>query len=152
MFYEGIINEDANIIYNLILKSKNVALIALPLYFYFHRENSITTSRFSGKNLVAIDNARIVENLVNKNFPELISRYKSYYGKIVIGLLASLQRADKSTKKTYKQKYKELKQEFKNIFCYLTFKDKLKYMLFKVGLFGFVEKITALLKGKKYAI
>lgn len=43
--------EDINTTYKLYLKSKKIACSLYPRYYYFIRENSITTTKFSSKNL-----------------------------------------------------------------------------------------------------
>ena len=55
-FPVGKINEDEAILLRVIEKSDNIIKVGIPTYFYFLRQNSITTSQFSERKMDWLDN------------------------------------------------------------------------------------------------
>ena len=54
-YTEGIIHEDEDLTYRLFYQCSCVAYLSDALYYYFRRENSITTKRYSMRNLQIFD-------------------------------------------------------------------------------------------------
>ncbi|EGO5804879.1 glycosyltransferase, partial [Enterococcus faecalis] len=76
-FPVGKITEDAFIIVDLVRKSKKIVLDTRQKYFYYHRENSITTNQFSKKDFDTIE--AYVKNLelVQDYFPNLVDTIRT---------------------------------------------------------------------------
>ena len=67
----GLIYEDAYYQYELLKHCEKYVVNTLPYYYYFHRENSITTRPYSSKDLVYVEIYRRYYELVKEQYPTL---------------------------------------------------------------------------------
>lgn len=72
-FPEGKITEDDFIFTRLLLQAKQVAVLTKPYYYYIHRSNSITTAKFSIKDLDPIEAYDLNYELIKDSYPELLA-------------------------------------------------------------------------------
>ena len=73
-YKEGDIAEDAEIILDVLMKCKKVVFLDAEKYYYIHRENSVTTSKFNRER--SYDVIRAYEKnlkLIKENYPSLIN-------------------------------------------------------------------------------
>ncbi|EGP5645524.1 glycosyl transferase family 2 [Enterococcus faecium] len=70
---EGVITEDAAVILPVLDKTEKVVIDTQQKYYYFHRENSITSSRFGEKDLDTINVWKENEIWIKERHPELSS-------------------------------------------------------------------------------
>ncbi len=68
---EGMITEDAAIILSLLEKTEKVVVDTRQKYYYYHRENSISSMKFSEKDLDTINVWEKNEIYILSNYPEL---------------------------------------------------------------------------------
>ncbi len=71
-FAEGKLNEDHFSIVDLLSKAENIAVEPKPLYYYYHRKNSITTKGFSQKSLDDLEAAKKNYEIIKTKYPEAI--------------------------------------------------------------------------------
>lgn len=71
-FPEGKIMEDDFIFTKLVLQAEKVAILTKPYYYYIHHSNSITTSKFSLRDLDPIEAYDINYDYIKDTYPELI--------------------------------------------------------------------------------
>lgn len=71
-FAEGKLNEDHFSIVDLLSIAQSIAVEPKPLYYYYHRKNSITTKSFSKKSLDDLEAAQKNYEIIKKQFPEAI--------------------------------------------------------------------------------
>lgn len=140
-FKEGIIHEDVEIIFDLIIKSGSVFLVDIPLYNYFHRDNSITTCCFSERNLDFVRWMEKTEKLTNIYFPEIMDAFNCYYINVLFDLLRKIDLSPKLIRVKFKNERKVLLTKMQKLKKYLTRKNKIKHLLFKFKLYRFVKKL-----------
>ena len=68
-FEVGRIGEDAFAIIGSLRQANKIVIDVRPMYYYYHRNNSITTLSFSEKTLDEIKGAKINLDIVKKDFP-----------------------------------------------------------------------------------
>lgn len=71
-FEVGRIGEDAFAIIGSLRQADRIVIDYRPMYYYYHRKNSITTSDFSEKILDEIKGAKINLGIVKEEFPEAL--------------------------------------------------------------------------------
>ena len=71
-FAEGKLNEDHFSIVDLLSKAEIIAVEPQPLYYYYHRNNSITTNRFSEKSLDDLKAAQKNYEIIKCKYPKAI--------------------------------------------------------------------------------
>lgn len=69
---EGKLSEDAFVIVEILMKAKKIVFTSRQEYYYVHRKNSITTSKFKEKDLNVIEAYKKNLHLIEKNYPCLI--------------------------------------------------------------------------------
>ncbi|WP_086313933.1 hypothetical protein A5821_001482 [Enterococcus sp. 7F3_DIV0205] len=67
----GMITEDAAVILSILENTKKVVIDTQQKYYYYHRANSISSNRFSKKDLDTIQVWKENESYIEKHYPEL---------------------------------------------------------------------------------
>lgn len=137
-FEKDKIHEDLFFTYLAFGKSKNIAKISDNLYFYRQRDNSIMSSKFSIKNLDAIEARMRQLNYIKINFPDLINLVTNCF---LISCLYFMQIAlETKNIDLIKQTERIIKPQFKTINKKRKFKLNLKqeiwYRLASISFFA----------------
>lgn len=135
-YEEGKIYEDEFIIHKILYESKITTFIDLKLYYYVQRENSITQSKFSVKNLMAIE---AMEDRIQffKKMKKIDLMQKSEV--LYIGVFFRSYNKVKENLSEYKKEFKKYKKYFnRNIFNFLEnplfgYKAKIIFLIFSVS-------------------
>lgn len=135
-YEEGKIYEDEFIIHKILYESKITTFIDLKLYYYVQRENSITQSKFSVKNLMAIE---AMEDRIQffKKMKKIDLMQKSEV--LYIGVFFRSYNKAKENLSEYKKEFKKYKKYFnRNIFNFLenplfSYKAKIIFLIFSVS-------------------
>lgn len=70
-FVTGIIYEDAEIVYKLMLNSNKITYYNIPTYVYIIKDDSIMRTAFAEKNMILIKISNDILEDIKKNYPEL---------------------------------------------------------------------------------
>lgn len=70
-FVPGIIYEDAEIVYKLMLNSNKITYYNIPTYVYIIKDDSIMRTAFAEKNMILIKISNDILEDIKKNYPEL---------------------------------------------------------------------------------
>ena len=140
-FPVGEIHEEAAIIHKIVSRAKKISLLNIPLYNYRHREQSLTTSNFSEKNLVTITRAKNIMLFVKEYYPQIIEETEFYYNKKLIDILVLINISSNVTRRTYSNLYKEILIELSKRKKYLSKIDKVKYYMLRTKTYRFLKKI-----------
>lgn len=105
----GVIGEDVPTTYRIALEAGSAAACPLPLYHYFHRPNSITTSSISEKDFRYVQNVLAVYEDILQCAPAL-SEEARYLKTVAVGqTLQMLEISDAGTRKKFSEEYSWLK-------------------------------------------
>ncbi|MEY8356623.1 glycosyltransferase family 2 protein [Lachnospiraceae bacterium 54-53] len=77
-FTEGILFEDIDLMYELFWKSRKIVYQNIPMYGYVHRENSITTAKFSKMDCGILQISEKLLRFAKENESSLIPAAESY--------------------------------------------------------------------------
>lgn len=138
----GQINEDEAIFYNLLGGATCIALVNKPLYNYFHRASSISTSDFTERKLIYMENAIKIKNLVIEKYPELRYEAEVFYATKLFWFLTMIDESSKGARKKFKSIFKEKLKELSKIKHYLSKVNKIKYYLLKTRTYRPIKKIS----------
>lgn len=100
----GIIGEDLEIIYRLLNEAEGVVCVNKSLYYYIHRENSITTSSFSIKNMGITDILTDMVKFIDEKYPSVKKQAYAYQCTWLIGCIISIDR------NPYRKRFKKEKE------------------------------------------
>lgn len=67
----GVISEDVAVMYQIVSWAEQMAFVPEPLYYYFHRDNSITTSVFNEKKLATLEHSKKILVFVREKYPRV---------------------------------------------------------------------------------
>lgn len=104
-FPVGRINEDAAIIFHLLIKANNMVHIGTPMYYYRCRSGSITKSGYKPNKIQALEHAEQIRALLADRYPELSPCCRQYLAYTCCHQL-SLMLKDPQTRKQYPDHYK----------------------------------------------
>lgn len=132
-FPVGVINEDEAILLHVLDKIRKVAQIGIPTYYYFLRENSITTSKFSEKKMDWFTNCVSNCEFIKMNYPELYPEAQYRLTSCMIYLMQFMLLEYKRFDNQIKTIMSKLKSEYDTIVAntYLSNLEKHKIRLFK---------------------
>jgi glycosyltransferase involved in cell wall biosynthesis len=142
----GLAYEDARFFAEITAHIRTVAITTEPLYCYFHRSQSVTTSAFDSKTTQVIDAYHFIFDLVERQYPALKPEaysmlYWAYYS-VLDSLLLS--KADKGNP-TYREVLSYLRSHFaeiiKNPFVPLIRKIAACALALNVNLYGVLLKL-----------
>lgn len=139
----GRISEDVAIMHCVFDESKTISLVSKPLYNYFHRANSITTSPFSEKSFDIIKNVEGMEKFVLEKYPSLTKVFL-YFKTIEFCHLLSLM---SKTKVKYRKEEKYLFDELRTCKAVLnrfSVKSRIRIFLFSHSFtFGVIRMLRS---------
>lgn len=131
-FPKGKTNEDFAVMYKIFALAKKIVYIPDPLYFYFQREGSITTTEFNIRQFDKYENCIEMINYINKNMPQVIDEARFYLYRQTVYLLKTiyLRGLDKEYSQRCMQLRKTIMRGTLNILrCkWLPLKEKLMYL------------------------
>lgn len=100
----GEINEDAAIIFKLLVKAEKLVHVGEPLYYYRGRSGSITKSGYASKKIQALEHAVSNEQFLMQDYPQLKKYCRQNLAYTCCDLL-SLMLKDAEAKKRYSEHY-----------------------------------------------
>lgn len=145
-FPEGRISEDVAVVYKIVDRASGVLLLDKPLYNYFHRQGSITTSVYSSKTLYVVSLSDEICDYVAEFHPGIMSEAKYFKFKTLLHWNRAFMVQDsppQDEKEMYSSSRKWLiKQFFFVLFSckYISMKDKIWYILIVLGMKRIVRK------------
>lgn len=138
----GQINEDEAIFYNLLTNVNQVSMVNKPLYNYFHRTSSITTSDFTERKLVYLVNASKTKALIEEAYPELKYDAQVFYATKLFWFLTMIDESSNKARKKFKNLFKEKLRELSTLKGYLSSVNKIKYYLLKTRTYRPIKKLS----------
>ena len=145
-FPVGIISEDVAVAYRVIDCANKIVMVDKPMYNYFHRSGSITTSASSAKNMQVIVIADEIFEYIKRFHPDILSeaRYFKFTTLLHWNRLFALQTEISTEEKyLYRTSRKWLLKHFFFVlfsFNHIRFKDKMWYILIVLGMKKIIRK------------
>lgn len=132
-FPKGIINEDEAILLHVIELCNNVQKVGIPTYYYFLRENSITTAAFSARKMDWFNNCVSNYHYIMENHPELLPEAEYRLETCVLYLLHNMLLAHPGFEPQICVLQEFLQEHFYSMIRnpYATKKDRIRLLLFK---------------------
>ena len=105
--------------YRVIHGAGAVSLVPEPLYYYFHRPDSITTAGFTEKNFSNVEFSEEIYRWVLETCPEIAPAAKTMYLRAVIYTLIHMTRADRDFQKQHHGRYVHYRRELRRLLGFL---------------------------------
>ena len=113
-FPVGRVTEDVAVIYKIIAEADNITLLNIPMYYYFHRENSIsTTQHFSRKSLHLYEHSLQILEWTQEFVPQIKNEAMSFYCKAALYTVCWLDKEQKEVRNEYHTEYHNIYNSLK---------------------------------------
>lgn len=114
----GVVSEDLPVTYRLALKAGRVGMLDKPVYFYFHRDGSITTA-FSEKSFQPSENTAGILEYVSSNQPSLME-YATYFHVRHLGYICQIvEIAGSETMALFKDQYRNKRNALRSFLPFI---------------------------------
>lgn len=150
----GKICEDLPVTYRIGLDAQRIGMLAKPVYNYFHRPGSITTSKMSDARFHPLEHTASILEHVEREHPSL-REYALYFRlRHVVDLLMMIETSESSVRKDYSQRTTQLKKEIlaqRKAVCssaYFSLQTKAELMLIFLGIYRPVRFVVRKLLGR----
>lgn len=145
---EGRVCEDMPVIYRIALKAERVALCPEPLYYYYHRQGSITQAvEITDKTFHYSQNTAEIYPYIQKNYPEIAESARYLRVHSLAHILLLLSQSDKATREKYRTRYADARRELRrHTGFFLTapgfsFQERVTDFLLVLGLYRLVRPL-----------
>lgn len=145
-------SEDVAVMYRVVLAASKVTLCDRPVYNYYHRPNSITTSAFSDKKFHFLEHTAEIYPYIQKNHPAIEPQARYFRVRALLYTLEEYYHADVAGQKKYAAACKKLQKELR---ChasfilkspYFTKRERMHGLLLAAGLYRVALKMYKAVK------
>lgn len=109
----GKICEDVPTTYRVILKAGRVVMCDKPLYNYYHRPGSITTTSVSEKNFHFAEHTAEIYSYIRENHPAIRNQARYFRVRSLSHILLLLDTADDRTRESCAQRYRQIRSQLR---------------------------------------
>jgi len=145
---EGRVCEDMPVTYRLALKAERVALCSKPMYYYFHRQGSITqTVEITDKTFHYSQNTAEIYPYIQQNYPEIAESARFLRVHSLAHILLLLSQSEGTARKKYQAQYRQARRELaRHTGFFLTapdfsFRERVTDLLLVLGLYRLVRPL-----------
>ena len=137
----GKVCEDVPVMYRIILETDWVATYGKPIYNYFHRHGSITTSSVSDKTFHFLQHTEVIYPYIRENHPAITAQARFLLIKSLSHILLLLEQSEEAVRIQFAEEYRHARRELKKhagfvLKCpYFSIKDKITVLLLNINLY-----------------
>lgn len=146
-FPQGKVCEDVPVMYRIILQTDWVAVYSKPIYNYFHRSGSITTSSVSDKTFHFLEHTGVIYPYILQNYPAIADKARYLRIRALAYSCLVIDVAGRDVKANYKALYDSSCQELRKHSSFIlssslfSKKERLTNLLLGFGLYPLFRKI-----------
>lgn len=150
----GVIGEDVPTTYRLALLGGRVAACPKPMYHYFHRPESITTSLISHRNFRYVENVIKVEEDIRRNWPQLGKPARYLKTRTIGRTLQALEVSDSAVQEKFASQRREYRNRLRQQMGFVmkcglfSQKERRDFLLMAFGLYKLPRAVYHAFKGK----
>lgn len=143
----GVVSEDLPVTYRVGLTAGRVGMLDRPIYYYFHREGSITTAAVSAKTFQPSSNTRQVLEHVRREYPALEDYAASFHVSHLGYICMRAELAGKETLHQFEEQYGQKRRELRSFLPFILRspliknKDRLTWTAICFGCYGILRKL-----------
>ncbi|MBQ7001955.1 MAG: glycosyltransferase [Oscillospiraceae bacterium] len=143
----GVVSEDLPVTYRAGLEAGRVGMLDRPVYYYFHREGSITTAAVSERSFQPSSNTRQVLEYVRRENPELLDYATAFHISHLGYICTVTELAGKEAMQRFRTQYDQKRRELRSFLPFILRsplikkKDRLTWITISFGCYGFLRKL-----------
>ena len=143
----GVVSEDLPTTYRIALDAGKVGMLDKPVYYYFHRDGSITTAAFNPKALQPSGHTKQILEHVRREYPGLSEYAASFHVSHLGYVCMTMELAGKEVLDQYAEAYRQKRKELRSFLPFLLKsplikkKDRLTWITICCGCYGPLRKL-----------
>lgn len=143
----GVVSEDLPVTYRLALTARKVGLLDKPVYNYFHRPGSITTSDFSPKTLQPSENTAGILAHIREEYPALTEYATYFHLRHLAYVCQTMEIAGKETRKKYAREYRDKVRQLRGFLPFFFTsplpkkQERLTWLAISMGCYGILRRV-----------
>lgn len=144
--------EDVPTTYRVVLNAGRAAMCPEPIYHYFHRPGSITTTSISEKNFYFVEHTEGIYQFIREHYPEIEPEARYLRVRSLAHTVITLELVPKAVRKRFAQQYSSSLGELRSHLIFIvksslfSNREKRDYILLACGLYRGVRKVYHLLR------
>lgn len=143
----GVVSEDIPVTYRVALEAGRVGMLDKPVYYYFHRDGSITTAGFSPRSFQPSGHTAAILDYICREWPAL-SDYATAFHVHHLGYVCMIMElAGKETLVRYAAEYRQKRRELRSFLPFILrsplvkTKDRLTWITICCGCYGALRRV-----------
>lgn len=143
----GVVSEDLPVTYRIALDAGRVGMLDKPVYYYFHRDGSITTAAFSVKSLQPSAHTEKILEYIQKEHPSLADYAASFHVSHLGYICMIMELAGKDILHQYSEDYRKKRTQLRGFLPFILKsplvkkKDRLTWITICCGCYGILRKV-----------
>ena len=143
----GVVSEDIPVTYRLALKAEKVGMLDRPVYYYFHRDGSITTAAFTPRAFQPSAHTEAILSDIQETYPALSDYAASFHVSHLGYVCMIMELAGKDVLRKYAEEYREKRRQLRSFLPFILKsplirkKDRLTWITICCGCYGALRKV-----------
>lgn len=143
----GVVSEDLPVTYRIALDAGRAGMLDRPVYYYYHRDGSISTAGFSPKALQPSGHTGEILEHIRREYPDLSAHATSFHVTHVGYVCMIMELAGKEVLRQYAEDYRKKRKELRRFLPFilksplLKKKDRLTWITICFGCYGPLRKV-----------
>lgn len=143
----GVVSEDIPVTYRTALDAGRVGMLDRPVYYYYHREGSITTAAFSPKALQPSGHTEKILEYIRREHPALLEYATCFHVNHLGYVCMIMELAGEEVLRKYSSEYRQKRKQLRAFFPFilknslLKRKDRLTWITICCGCYGSLRKV-----------
>ena len=143
----GVVSEDLPVTYRAALMAERVGMLDKPVYYYFHRDGSITTAGFSPRSFQPSGHSEKILEHIRRDYPALESYATSFHVSHLGYLCMIMELAGKDVLSQFAEEYKQKRKALRSFLPFIMKsplvkrKDRLTWITICLGCYGALRKV-----------
>lgn len=148
----GVVSEDVSVTYRLALKAHRVGMLDKPVYNYFHRDGSITTSGVSPKAFQPSGHTERILAEIREECPELVPAATYFHVRHLVYICQIIDLEGKETLARYRDDCRVKRRQLRRFLPYIltspipTARERLTWLTISLGCYAPLQKLYHLVK------
>ena len=143
----GVVSEDIPVTYRTALAAGRVGMLDRPVYYYFHRDGSITTAGFTPRAFQPSGHTEKILEYIRREHPSLEAYATAFHVNHLGYVCMIMELAGKDVLRQYAAEYRQKRKQLRAFLPYilksplLKKKDRLTWITICIGCYGTLRKV-----------
>ena len=143
----GVVSEDIPVTYRVALRADRVGMLDKPVYYYFHRDGSITTAGFSPRSFQPSSHTEKILAHIRRDYPALEDYATSFHVAHLGYVCMIMELAGKDVLSQFAEEYRQKRKALRGFLPFILKsplvkrKDRMTWITICLGCYGTLRKV-----------